>query len=324
MCVGSTKAPAYSSQERPAVSVVLISDYASGQETGWNDLRRTLTGLAKQDFTEATEFLLIESEQLAPSIPADIRNILPTLRVIAVPAWASYELKNAAVRAASAELVAMLDGDCAPDRDWLRQLVSTMRAHPEAAAVSGKTTHDGDRLLNRTMAATNRSYLDVGGTGPTLHISNNNALFRRSIYLKHPLRTDVGPFGSRIQSEAIMRAGAALLFEPRARVLHAYEGWETESNFRRAFGYGIVRTRRADPRLPYAWALRLGYLSIPFFVLSHILTGWWRCMRYGHGHRVAWHELPFAFALVAIASTMEVGGMVSAFRNQEGVNTLFR
>jgi hypothetical protein len=309
---------------KPSVSVVIISDYASGLDAGWNDLRTTLRALAQQDFEEPADFIMVESAELAQRIPSDLGAILPALRVITVPHRTSYELKNAAVQAASAEMVAMLDSDCSPSADWLRQLVGAMRAHPEAAAISGSTVNAGKGLLNRVMGAVNRSYVDVGDAGPTPHISNNNAIYRRSAFLEHPLATNVGPFGSRLQAEDILRSGGRLLFEPLARVVHAYEGWATERNFRRGFGYGVIRTRRVDPRLPYAWLTRAGYLSIPVFIAAHILTGWWYCLSRGRDHGVLWYELPFAFALVAIACGMETPGMLSALRNQAGVDTLFR
>lgn len=309
---------------KPSVSVVIISDYASGFETGWNDLRTTLRALAQQDFEEPADFILAESAELAQQISPDFAAILPALRVITVAQRTSYELKNAAVQAASTELVAMVDGDCSPSVDWLRRLVGAMRAHPDAAVISGRTVHAGKDLLHRAMGAVNRSYVDVGQAGPTRRISNNNALYRRSVFQAHPLATNVGPFGAHLQAEAILRSGGRLLFEPRARVVHAYEGWATERNFRRGNGYGVIRTRRVDPRMPYAWLTHLGYLSIPLFVAGHILTAWWYCLRRGRDHGVALYELPVAFAFAAIACSMETPGMLSALRNQAGVDTLFR
>jgi hypothetical protein len=122
----------------------------------------------------------------------------------------------------------------------------------------------------------------------------------------------------------MLRGGGCLRFEPRARVVHAYEGWATEWNFRRANGYGVIRTRRVDPRLPYAWLTRLGYFSIPLFVAGHILTAWWYCLRRGSDHGVAWYEMPVAFAFAAVACSLETPGMLRALRNQDGDGTLYR
>lgn len=142
---------------KPSVTVVIISDYASGLEAGWNDLRTTLKALAQQDFEEPANFVLVESTELAQQIPPDFAAILPTLRLIAVPQWNSCDLKNTAVEAASTELVAMVDGDCAPSADWLRRLVGAAREHPDAAVISGKTVHAGTSLINRVMGADHRS-----------------------------------------------------------------------------------------------------------------------------------------------------------------------
>jgi hypothetical protein len=308
--------------DQPSVSVVIVSDYASGLEAGWNDLRTTLKALAQQDFEEPVDFMLIESTELAGQIPSDFAAVLPALRVITAPQRTAYELKNTAVQAASTELVAMIDGDCAPSADWLRRLVDAMREHPDAVAISGKTVHAGNGLINRAMGAANRSYVEVGHAGTTGSVSSNNALFRRSAYLAHPLQ--FGPFASHLQSEAILRSGGRLLFEPRARVAHAYEGWATEWDFRRGSGFAVIRSCRIDPRLRYAWVTRLSYFSIPLFVARHILTGWWYCLIRGRGHGLVWYELPAAFALVAVASCMEAPGMLSALRDRPSAGTLFR
>ena len=39
----------------PRISVVIVSDYASGGPEGWKDIHRVLTELARQEFTEPVE-----------------------------------------------------------------------------------------------------------------------------------------------------------------------------------------------------------------------------------------------------------------------------
>ena len=129
--------------------------------------------------------------------------------MIPAPLHSEAELKEAAVEASSGEIVAVLHADCIPKLDWLRRLVATVRAHPDAAIISGKTTYGDDTLLRRAMAATSRSYLDTGGDGPTRHISHNNAGYWRSSYLALPQAPKIGPFGSVLKAEAILRGRAA-------------------------------------------------------------------------------------------------------------------
>ena len=308
----------------PVVSVIVTCDYASGKPEAWNGLRAALVALARQEFDEPAEFLLVESTDLAPQVPSDLQAILPSLRVVTTPATSASELKNAGVRAASAELVAMVDGDCIATSGWLRHCVNLLRRHPEVAAVSGRTHYGRRRFRDRVMALISRSFLDAGRTAPTRHLTVNNAGFRRSVLLSHPCPTAAGPHMSNLHAAAILRAGGRLLFDPRLSVEHEYGGWPMEREIRRSMGYGVIQARLLDRDVPYARLAHLGYFSIPLFVLLRTLHSCWTCVRSARSYGVAWYELPAAFALAAGACAMEVPGMICAVRGQPPEKTLFR
>lgn len=308
----------------PVVSVIIVSDYAGGEIKAWDDLRATLLALARQNFKGPTEFLLSESADTVQQVPSDLMTTLPSLKVILSPASSSYALKNEGVRAASAGIVAILDADCVPGPDWLRHFMETMRRYPNVAAVSGKTVYRGGSLTERVLALLSRSYLDPGYPGRTRFISNNNAGFRRSVFLTYPLPTDAGPFAARLQSEAILRSGGELLFEPRMQVVHDFAGWAMERDIRRNIGYGTITTRLRDRALPYAWLARLGSASIPLFAVAKTLDSWADCVRCNRQYGVRWYELPVAFCLAIVVHVMEIPGMISAFRGQEITETAYR
>ena len=308
----------------PAVSVVVVSDYAGGQARSWNGLRAVLAALARQDFEEPAEFLLSECSALAGEIPADLAELLPSLRIVLSPASSSYELKNEGVRRASAGIVALIDADCVPDRAWLRRLVEALRRQPDAAAVSGRTVYAGRSLTERVLALLSRSYLDPGRAGATRFISNNNAGFRRSVLRMHPLPVDAGPFAARLQSQAVLRGGGRLLFEPGMRVVHEFEGWPLEADIRRNLGYSAVLTRLRDGSLPHAWLTRLGYASIPLFFGGKIVDSFWNCIRCAPLYGVRRFELAAAFAFAVVVHAMEIPGMVAAFRGRKLAATGYR
>lgn len=89
----------------PVVSVIVVSDYVSGTARSWDDERACFAALAKQDFDEPAEFILCEDERYRGEVPASLTTALPGSRVLFSPAAASYCLKNAGVREASAPLV---------------------------------------------------------------------------------------------------------------------------------------------------------------------------------------------------------------------------
>lgn len=308
----------------PELSVVLVSDYAAGDEKSWASLRGTLTAIARQDFAGTAEFLLVEQENIAALAPPDLAQILPSLRIVKSRETDSYGLKNHGVGVARADIIVLLDTDCRPASDWLTRISGAWKAHPDAAVISGRTSYEGKGLMDRLSALLSRAYVDRGTAGPTSMIANNNASFRRSVYLAHPLPTRMGAFAGRVQSEAVLRAGGRLLFDPSIQVIHEFEGWPMEADIRRNIGYATVSTRLRDPQMPYAGLVRMGRLAIPLVVAGKTLNIWLdslRCWRY---FGLRFYELPLAFVFGAILAAMEIPGMWTAFGNREISPTEYR
>lgn len=306
------------------VSVIVVSDYAAGGAKGWDDIRTAVAALARQDFGEPAEFLLVESERFRSELPPELASALPGLRVHFVPDYASYALKNEAVRMASGEFVAVLDADCIPEPSWLRRLVATLRAHPTAAAVSGKTVYPDVAFSSRVCALLARSYPDPGRAGHTCFISANNCVFRRAAYQSHPLPTSIGTFSSRLQSEALLRDGWDLLFDPEIQVTHDFEGWGMEADVRRNAGHGTIATRLQDSTLPWARLARLGRVSIPVIVAGKIFDSWKDCVRCGQSYGVRWFQLPAAMFVSIAVHLLEVPGMMRAYEGTTLRNSFFR
>ena len=231
----------------PDVSVVIVSDYADGGAKTLNHLRRLFEALAKQDYEGDAEFLLCENVNLSGKTPLDLIALLPGVRIALIEESASSELKNAGMLTAQADLAVILDADCVPDPDWLRMLVNSMNENPHASAIRGKTVHAGRGLGEWMLSILSRSSVDPGRGRVTRFISNNNAAWRRTVYLAHPLPAGLGPFAGRMQSEAILRTGGQLFFDTQMRVVHDFEGWSMEVDIRRNCGYGTVNRTLARP-----------------------------------------------------------------------------
>ena len=309
---------------QPEISVIIVSDYAGGGEKSWDDLRGTLTSLARQGATVRAEWLLCENNTCAGAMPSDLRTILPDLKVVLCESEESYELKNVGFRAATADIVAMLDADCVPASDWIEKALAAMKTYPKAAIISGRTVYPASGLAQRILSLLSRSYVDRGEAGPTRFISSNNSICRRGVYLENPLPTGIGPFAGRIQSERIMRAGHQLWFDPSFRVIHDFEGARMEADIRRNAGYGTIIVRLRDPSMPGAWLTRLGVASIPVFVAGKIFDSWRDCIRCASAFGVRWFEIPFAFLGSVAVHLMEIPGMWRAFRQNRIMKTQWR
>lgn len=309
---------------RPVVSVIIVSDYASGEESGWDQLRRTLIGVARQDFDEAVEYLFIENENHADRMPADIAALLPSLKIVRSSAETSYGLKNEGARLASAELLGILDADCAPAPDWLRHLVDVMRRHPEAAAVSGAVTYPGRSRLERLLGLLDRAYLNTARTGDTDSLNNNSTGFRRSVMVEHPLPDNTGPFFNKLYAQQLIRLGYRVLFEPRMMATHDFEGWSMQKDVRRNIGFATVAMRLADPMMPFASLILLRSAAIPLIVVGKVALSVRRSVQFARAFGVPWYEVPLAWALAPVVHCLEVPGMIAALRGRSIVKTMYR
>ena len=308
--------------ERPAVSIVLVSDYASGTEASWEDARATLQGLRAQDFREPVEYLLVEREGMA--VPQSVLEALPGLRLVRTSETASFAMKNEGVRVASSELVVLLDLDCVPEAGWLSAFVTATRRQPNAAVVSGRTVHPGHGLTERILGLLARGHLDPGRAGWTRQLANQNAGYQRAAYLAHPLPADTLPFTSTMQSESIRRDGGGLWFEPAMRTSHEYAGWAANRDICVNSGYGTVLCRLRDPSMPYAWLTRLGVAATPVFVAGKIIDAWMTCLRCARAYDVPWIALPYALTLAVVMRLMEAPGMHRALRGDSLAATNYR
>jgi hypothetical protein len=298
--------------DRPAASVIVVSDYGSWNEDGWNDLRGTLRIVADQSADTGAEVFLIDSRPAGQTMPDDVPALVPGMRIIGPSSKTAQELLNEAVHAARSDVVVLLDGDCTPSPGWLRAAIAAMRRWPDAAAVSGRTVYPDTSFAFRVLGLLSRSYLDPGRPGPTRFVSNYNAALRRDALLAHPLASMRRAMAARLQTEAIRIGGGGLYFEPAMRVTHRFEGWEMERRIRHNVGYRTVRVRVLEPRIPHAWMLRLGPLALPALIAARTADSWWDCLRVGRHYGVRWFEMPSALAIAVYVHLLEVGGMSTA------------
>jgi glycosyl transferase family 2 len=309
---------------KPVASVVVISDYKVGSRLAWDDLRATLRGLAAQDFSEATEYIFLENLKHKDDIPPDLSQILPGLKIMLSSQELQYALKSEAARVATADIVILLDADCVPAADWLRHMIQTMRSPSQPAVVSGRTLYEGRNLLERCSALLERSYVDRCRSAHTKNISNNNAAFRRSVLLSHPLPLNAGPFASRMHAETIMRDGGQLFFEPRARVIHAYYGWRMDRDIRHHKGYARIVTRRLDSNIPFAHLGGHGYLSIPLIFGGSLLQSCWKSLLFHRAYGIRSYQLPALIFYAGLLHVLEIPGMVRGIRNLSITKTDYR
>ena len=312
-------------QNQPAVSVTVVSDYLGGEQKSWDDLEATLTALSHQDFDEPIDFILLEHEAHLADMPAHLPKLLPGLRVVGCDLSGSYEMKNVGTKVAAADLIMQLDADCIPNPGWVRSGVAAMRAHPEAAAVSGRTHYPGDSRLEKALALLSRSFVDAGDAAEIGLLSTNNMIARRSALEAVALPEGAGPFAYRIQSDAWQRLGYTLRFEPGMHVVHDFEGWDMERDLRRQIGWTSIRIRQLDSQIVGAGIVKsLGIFSLPLFYAYRIAESVGRSFRLTKHFGLELKHVPYLIGLATRVHALELPGMRAALAGQDSGDSAYR
>jgi hypothetical protein len=292
---------------RPAVTVVVVSDYEEARQKSWTDERALLRALGQQDFFEPFEVLVMENETVQDSMPVDLLGRCPGSRIEFSKAITSAELKDAGVKRAKGELIAILEADCIPTSDWLRHLVSALRERPDYAAASGKTLYPGRSLFGRGLTLLDRSVYP-GASGPTASISNNNSIVRRAVLDRYPYPAAPSPFlSAALRWRAMQKDGLRFFFESHAIVYHALPSWSFIKDMRCHVGYAFGAQTEPNLRTLLRGLTRGLYYDIM------------RCWRLRQHYAVACHELPLAFALAVVVKFYEFKGARYAQKRHHGL-----
>jgi glycosyltransferase involved in cell wall biosynthesis len=180
-------------------------------------LRQCLAALAAQDMPLTQFEVLIcddGSEEDVRTVAEQAQQGGLQVRYLRQPPRGPATARNLGIRNAQAEIIAMTDSDTLPDRAWLRNLVETINAHPEAVGVEGK------------VYAENVGDFGPLGEGPT-NLSGGvfltcNCAYRREALFQAGGFDESFPYPAYEDTDLAARAGqlGSILWQPNAIVLH--------------------------------------------------------------------------------------------------------
>jgi succinoglycan biosynthesis protein ExoA len=295
-------------------------------------LRRTLRGLADQDFP-ATDFEILvvdgRSDDGTPEIVRELRSSIPNLNLFDNPKrWASAG-RNVGLRHAGGKYIVIVDGHChVRDRSFLRNLVDAFEA-------SGADTLGRPQLLKcdnptpfqRAVAAARTSWL---GHNPDSDIYSDEAKFVPADNVAVAYRRDVfdlmGEFDESFDAcedvefnTRVRRAGLTCYFTPAVGVEYEPRGTLGGLSYQMArYGRGRARLARKCPAtvtvpslVPPAWLVTLplgGFAGLawwPFGLAAlasltvYLLVVLSESVRLGRAGAAVW-RLPMVFAAIHV------------------------
>ena len=304
---------------KPLVSVVVETVTAREDGGGGalaDELAGTIAALAAQTWPRASaEWLVV----LDPDVPDGDREELgrrfPEVRIVEAKANNYFEAKNAGAAAASGDFVALLDGDCEPDPQWLERLMA--RFEPEVAAVAGRTRYSGQTRGERIFSIPDFAYVLDTGEGQASGFNINNLVFRREILLAHPFESRIARNGGcyflfhRLKAE-----GANILYEPDAIVHHGNDvaglGFVRKHFDRGHDGVDVYRLDHESVLRGTPLFRRFGALALIAFSARRILLDWRNLLRHRRQIGIGLATVPFYCGVAALLRLIELCGAMKA------------
>jgi glycosyltransferase involved in cell wall biosynthesis len=239
----------------------------------------------------------------------------PSVRVVTARASNYFAAKNAGVEAASGDIVALIDGDCLPEPDWLAQLTHALA--PGIDVVAGRTRYEGGSLAARTFSVPDFAHVLATGDGAS-GFNINNVAYRREVYLAEPLderiRRNGGCF---FQYHALRRRGAHIAYAPDAVVSHGLDvgglGF-VRKHFDRGYdGTGVYRLDARRVLRGSGLVQRFGPLALVALAARRVGTDWVRLTRHRRQMQVPTLALPYYFSVATLTRGIELTGALAAW-----------
>ncbi len=164
---------------RPRVSVVVPFYNAE------RFLAKCLDGLNAQSFPrDAYEIIVINNN--STDLSRNVAAGYPDVTILDQPLSGSYAARNMGIRQAAGEIIATIDPDCSPDRDWLAQIDQGM-TDPTCQVLMGRQRHASSSSsleLLELYEAEKVAYVTGAGKKEIFFGYTNNMAFRRSLFDK--------------------------------------------------------------------------------------------------------------------------------------------
>jgi len=236
-----------------------------------------LEAVARQTYPrELTELIVVDGGKVE-GLEEVVKPLFPSAIIFKLPGGTKFEMKNLGMKAATGEIVAFVDGDCAPPPDWLSWVVRELaQALPEVAGVQGITVLT-DGFLAREISALFYGVRSDGSGRYTARLVTDNCAFRREIARRFTFEhTDFSTVVDTLFLRRLEQAGYRMRLCENLRMDHSFPGatWEgVRWFFARAYGVGyyMVKGRQLEPDLRGSWLVRWGGVGWPLLALGKFL-----------------------------------------------------
>jgi hypothetical protein len=249
-------------------------------------LQDCLESIAKQ-VEQADEIVVADCSPIQPDIRVPGVKLIYFSEKHSVP-----EMRWAALRATSGDLVAVIESRCIPDSDWLKNLAEAHAKYPDAAAIGGPVwAAPASALDDGLYFSEYGQYAPPVDGGLTEELSGANLSYKRAALEKERDLLDAGCWETLIHLRWRDRGIPLALCDARVAFVN---GMALADILRQRFDYGRnYAASRNVPRIVFAAASP----ALPFLLTWRLARSaarkgmarrFWRCAAYVFVFNVAW------------------------------------
>jgi cellulose synthase/poly-beta-1,6-N-acetylglucosamine synthase-like glycosyltransferase len=240
-------------KREPKISLIVESDSVHlYDDITFEDCLRALVRLDYPQ--EKIQYILIDGGKIS-DFSKIVHHVIPAAEIFRLPGGNKFQQKNLGIERATGEIIAFIDGDCAPPENWLRIIVDELMDAPQAVAGVQGMTRLTRKPLSRELSALFYGPRTNHDSGYTERLVTDNCAFRKEILQRFRFERDhFSTVSDTLLLLRLKKAGYKMRFCERLVMMHSFPGWNRDGLgwfFGRAFGVGyyMVQGRRVESAL---------------------------------------------------------------------------
>jgi glycosyltransferase involved in cell wall biosynthesis len=254
---------------------VIIPSYNSE-----NTIQKCLDSLKSQSYQSNYEIILVDSS--TDKTPQIVSDNYPDIKLIHLDKKTDPgTARNIGIREARGDILAFIDSDCFPSRDWLERIAA---AHQLAYRVIGGVVKNGnadhDSIALAGYMAEFREFLPGRLKREVAHVPTCNISYKKQVFLDHGLfQGEYYPQEDMVYNCRLAEKGEKILLDPTIEVSHIHRSSLREFlTHQRKIGIVtptvLINTRSPGffiAKYPIPWTLLIPFLPVVKFLRTIIV-----------------------------------------------------
>jgi hypothetical protein len=161
----------------------LTHEYPGGTRIEDSQLPLVLARLEQQTYSRDRYEIVVELDSARQDWAVYLHREFPDVRVAFAPQATYFGMKNHGFENARAPFIALVDGDCIPNRDWIEKIAAALNGGLDV--IVGKTRYRPGPLLAETFSVFDFGHVHARRSGGTFSFNANNVAFRKEVVRQH-------------------------------------------------------------------------------------------------------------------------------------------